>query len=280
MSIKAVFTDLDGTLLNEKHEISPFTASVIQALKAKGIYFIVATGRPYPDVFCTLKQCNLQPDFIITSNGGRIHDSNHNVIAEHNMSPEIVESLAQIREIPHAVTGKMMPKTVTSNIYKDASWLTDRAIPEIVDAFHKDFLCTDLGDGFRQLRAAELTGVHEMWFLGETEELKGLQKYLSERYGNDLCSTFSMPYILDCVSMGVRKGHAVEEVSQLLKIDLSETACFGDGMNDESMLKVSGYPFIMENGQKALKDGVPHAEIIGVNKDDGVAKKLVQLFGL
>ncbi|KAK7196359.1 haloacid dehalogenase-like hydrolase [Novymonas esmeraldas] len=278
MPIKAVITDLDGTLLNREHRISDYTASVVRRLKEKGIYFVVATGRPYADVFCTLRNCQLEPDFIITSNGARIHDKEHRVVRAHNMRPELVAALARIRTITDPTTGETMPKRFTTNIYREADWLTDREVPEVSSAFHKDFRCTDLRQGLYEMQASELQGVHEMWFLGDNKELQLLDQALRTQYPKDLCCTFSLPYILDCVPAGVEKGHGVREVAEVLGLALDEVACFGDGMNDESMLQVTGTAFIMENGQQKLKDAVPHAQIIGTNVDDGVAKKLEEIF--
>lgn len=278
MPIKAVFIDLDGTLLNPQHQVSDFTAGVLKQIKAKGIYFVVATGRPYAEVFRNIRHCGLEPDYIITSNGARIHDGAFQVVREHNMKPELVEALASVRAVKDLATGADMPKHFTTNIYREAEWLTDKAVPEVMAAFHKDFVCTDIGAALYDLKAAELQGVHEMWFLGLNAQLQSLDKELTERFGADLCLTFSLPEILDCVPAGVAKGNGVREVAEVLGIALNEVACFGDGMNDESMLQVTPAAFIMANGQQRLKDAVPHAEVIGSNADDGVAKKLAELF--
>ncbi|KAG5475052.1 hypothetical protein CUR178_04502 [Leishmania enriettii] len=278
MPIKAIVTDLDGTLLNPQHAISEYTASVLRRLKEKGIWLVVATGRPYADVFCRIRGCQLQPDYIITSNGARIHDGALKVVREHNMRPEIVEALARIRTVKDPVTGLELPKTFTTNIYRNAEWLTDKNIPEVSSAFHDDFRCTDLREGLYELKAEELHGVHEMWFIGDHDELVRLGNALDKDYPGDLCCTFSLPYILDCVPAGVTKGNGVREVAEVLGLTLDEVACFGDGMNDESMLQVTPTSFIMENGQQRLKDAVLHAQIIGTNTDDGVAKKLQEMF--
>ncbi|KAG5474380.1 hypothetical protein LSCM1_03160 [Leishmania martiniquensis] len=278
MPIRAIVTDLDGTLLNPQHCISEYTASVLKKLKEKGIWLVVATGRPYADVFCRIRSCQIHPDYIITSNGARIHDGAFKVVREHNMRPELVESLTRIRTLRDPATGCELPKKFTTNIYREAEWLTDRNIPEVSSAFHEDFRCTDLGAGLYDLKAEELHGVHEMWFVGNHDELVVLDDALSKEYAGDLCCTFSLPCILDCVPAGVTKGNGVREVAEVLGLTLDEVACFGDGMNDESMLRVTTTSFIMENGQQKLKDAVPHAQIIGTNANDGVAKKLEEMF--
>ncbi|KAL7699588.1 haloacid dehalogenase-like hydrolase [Lotmaria passim] len=277
MPIKAVFTDMDGTLLNPQHQISDYTASILRGLKAKGIYFIVSTGRPYADVFATIRKCQLQPDFIITSNGARIHDSNLQLVREHNMQPALVEKIARIRSVRNAKTGAD-EKKFTTNIYRSAEWLTDKCVPQVRAAFSEEFPCIDMGEKLYELTADQLNGVHETWFLGHHEDLEDLNNFLQTNYGSDLCCTYSLPHLLDCVPLGITKGNGVREVAEALGVSLADVACFGDGMNDESMLKIAGKAYITENGQQGLKDAVAHAEVIDSNANDGVAKKLEELF--
>jgi Cof subfamily protein (haloacid dehalogenase superfamily) len=277
MPIKAIFTDMDGTLLNPEHRISDFTAGILRGLKEKGIYFIVSTGRPFADVFTTIRKCQLQPDFIITSNGARIHDGGLNLVRQHNIDPSLVEKIIQLRGLRNDATG-VEEKKFTTNLYREAEWLTDKSVPEARAAFNEEFPCLDLGEQLYALTADDLKGVHEVWFLGRHADLEPLDAFMKANYGGDLCCTFSLPHLLDCVPFGVTKGNGVREVAEVLNVDLADIACFGDGMNDESMLQIAGKAYIMENGQQRLKDAVPHGEVIASNASDGVAKKLEELF--
>ncbi|GET90058.1 haloacid dehalogenase-like hydrolase, putative [Leishmania tarentolae] len=278
MPIKAIVTDLDGTLLNPEHCIGDYTAEVLKQIKEKGIFFIVATGRPYEEVFSRIRNCHMAPDYIITSNGARIHDGAFNVVREHNIRPELVESLTRIRTLKDPATGAELPKKFTTNIYRGAEWLTDKNVPEVSKAFHKDFQCTELRERLYELQASELHEVHEVFFTGDHDQLMLLDNTLREKYPGDLCCTFSLPFLLDCVPAGVNKGNGVREVAEVLGVALDEVACFGDGMNDESMLQVTSASFITSNGQQKLKDAVPHAQIIDSNAEEGVAKKLEEMF--
>nr|ACS87869.1 haloacid dehalogenase-like hydrolase-like protein [Angomonas deanei] len=277
MSIKAVFTDMDGTLLNPQHQISDYTAGILRELKKKGVYFIVATGRPYADVYSTVKKCNLEPDFIITSDGAHIRDGSFNLVREHNIEPELAQKMVQIRKVKNPVTGEE-EKKFTTNIYREAEWWTDKNLPDLRSAFSEDLHVVDFGEKLYDLPAAELSKVHLMWFCGQHEDLEPVNALLQENYESKLTWTFSMPYILNINPLGVSKGNGVREVAELLGLSLSEVACFGDGMNDESMLQIAGRAFITENGQQGLKDAVKHGEVIESNANDGVAKKLEELF--
>ena len=73
---KIFFTDLDGTLLNSRKQVSPEDkAAVLEALE-QGCRIAVNTGRPLPAVLPLLERTGLnrQGCFAVTYNGGLIYD--------------------------------------------------------------------------------------------------------------------------------------------------------------------------------------------------------------
>ena len=46
MSVRVLFTDLDGTLLNDAKEVTPGNQAAIDETLAKGHKIVVCTGRP------------------------------------------------------------------------------------------------------------------------------------------------------------------------------------------------------------------------------------------
>ena len=45
--IKIIATDMDGTLLDSEKRLPKETASVVRALRARGVRFVIASGRQY-----------------------------------------------------------------------------------------------------------------------------------------------------------------------------------------------------------------------------------------
>ena len=69
--IKMVVTDMDGTLLNSKHEVSDLFFKLHQGLKDKNIQFVAASGRQYDSIINKLDP--IKDDIIvIAENGGFI----------------------------------------------------------------------------------------------------------------------------------------------------------------------------------------------------------------
>ena len=72
--IKMIGVDLDGTLLNEKKEITPRTRNVLEKAIAEGIVVLTATGRPWMGIPEELRDFPGMK-YALTSNGARIIDT-------------------------------------------------------------------------------------------------------------------------------------------------------------------------------------------------------------
>ena len=59
---------------------------------------------------------------------------------------------------------------------------------------------------------------------------------------------------------------------------MEDSVAFGDGCNDYDLLKKAGKGFVMGNAFYRLKESLPENETVESNVDNGVAKKLVELF--
>ena len=75
--IKAVFLDVDGTLTNSNKQITEATRIPIKAIKDKGIYVILCSGRSNRDV-CKYSKDVCASDYTISSNGAQIYNCKTN----------------------------------------------------------------------------------------------------------------------------------------------------------------------------------------------------------
>lgn len=68
---KIIAIDIDGTLLNDTHEITPAVRDSIKAAKAKGVKVVLCTGRPLAGIKKSLIELDLldEGDYAITFNG-------------------------------------------------------------------------------------------------------------------------------------------------------------------------------------------------------------------
>ncbi len=95
---KILFTDLDGTLLNDKKEITAGNQQAINEALAQGHKIVVCTGRPLASGLHIAKRLGLTREgcYVIGFNGAQIYDTYHNkTIYGKTFSKEIGRKLFQ-----------------------------------------------------------------------------------------------------------------------------------------------------------------------------------------
>lgn len=264
--IKAIVCDLDGTLLSADHRISDFTKEVVGEIKSRGIEILIATGRHHLDAISFQRVLGLDT-CLVSSNGAKVHDENNCEIVSDNISPTIAEPILKLEVDP----------SIRSNIYNNDIWYANKTI-ESLKSFYIESGFFPIVQPMKELVGKEVT---KFFFISETEDtfrLNNLEKELARQFGHLIDLTFSLPTCLEILKKGVSKGAAVEKVLKNKGIRMDETIAFGDGLNDLEMLSMVKTGYIMGNGSPRLKHSLPNNPIIGNNNEDGLAKKLQELF--
>jgi len=265
MTKKAVVCDLDGTLLNSAHTISPETRDVIRQVIEKGNLFFIATGRHHLDAFAFKKMLGLH-SYLISSNGARIHDREDREIYRNDIPPALTRRLF---EMPIA-------EGIHKSVFQGDYWYVESRLEEFAE-FHKE-------SGFEST-LAEFGGIMDadtikFLFLTETDErlVTALDKRVREIFGGEVNAALSNEMCLEVMNKGVSKGYAVRAVMEKLGIPVSDVIAFGDGLNDKDMLMTAGKGYLMGNAHRKLKAELPDLEIVADNDEEGVANKLRELF--
>lgn len=271
-SLKPLFTvyqliasDLDGTLLDADHMVSPYTARTLQRLQQQGVHIVIATGRHFLDVSGIRAACGVKAH-LITSNGARVHDPDDRLIVQRNLDPALARQLTN----PRYAAGTLL------NFYRDDGWLIDQPCQWLLD-MHRES-----GFGYTVCNLAEHPGdgVAKVLYVGEHPHLLEVEARLLEDFGDRITVTFSAEDCLEVMAPGVTKGSALSLVLDRLQIHRARCVAFGDGQNDLEMLQVAGQPRLMANAHPRLVTELPDAPRIGSNREQGVARHLRALFGL
>jgi HAD superfamily hydrolase (TIGR01484 family) len=74
---KLIAIDIDGTLMNDRKEITKEVNDAIQAAKAKGVKVVICTGRQIVGVQSIIEELKLndEDDFVITFNGALVQNT-------------------------------------------------------------------------------------------------------------------------------------------------------------------------------------------------------------
>lgn len=257
-----IFSDLDGTLLNSDRKISNETKLAIDSVRRKGYEFIISTGRHFNDAK-NFKNQIANSSHIITSNGARIHNDKGELLIGFDISPDLVESLINLNS--HDL--------IFNHFYTDEQWLTNKEDIERI-RFHDDYdFSYELYEGDNY----PVNGVAKIFFINKSDDEKfllNLESTIKDRYKDQLNICLSNSYCLEVTDIKASKGNALKYIANRLGIPVSSCISFGDGMNDESMLRTSGHGFIMQNASQRLKNKLPNNTVIKSNDNDGVADYL------
>lgn len=273
MDIRLITTDLDGTLLNPRKEISPYTRNVLEACKARGIPVVLSSGRLFEDLRLVAKYIGLR-DPIISSNGARVDET--------PFGPALLEDvlpLSMAREVFEVLKRSGLyiecycRNTIFTAHIERSTFLRPGEIPP------RERIETD-EDGFQRRwidsmeRMAE-EGLQWAYKLAAfSREPRRLQAICRELQSLDVAINSAFPYNIEIMERGKGKGRAVRFLYERLGISADQVMSFGDGTNDLQMLRAAGVPVAMDNAVDELKT---MARIIAPsNAEDGVAKTIEQ----
>ncbi len=264
-NVQIVALDLDDTLLKHDLTISDYTISVLQKLVEKGIYVMLCSGRIDDAMLPYVRQLDVAGNeygrYMITQNGTNILDLHLRLsIYSHQLEYEIAMHVYNL----------LKEYDVTAHVY-DSSFIYT-------------YKFTDWGDRDAQLSGLQKEliedypeflkkGFPKMVIPGDPEVLKTLEARLREEIGDQSVIFTSKPFFLEVLPKNAGKGEALVWIANELNIPIENVMSFGDSMNDESMMKLTGKSVAMINGLDCIKDiAVFNTEYS--NDDDGVARFL------
>lgn len=253
--------DMDGTLLNDEHELSELTIRALQELRARGKQVVIATGRHFMDIRAYLEQLG-GGIAAITCNGAMIH----------NPAGELIQRAC----LPLSVNEILLPLGeqcgVHLNMYTDSEWLVNAPCESMLDAHAQSQFF------YRQLSVQEMliTPALKILFYGENAQLQSLKTQILAALPVPIHLTFSDDYYLEAMPNNISKGDALKTLAEHLQISLANSMAFGDGFNDVEMFRTVTHPVVMENASEKLKPLFPDARRAKANHVDGVAQFLYE----
>ena len=266
---KAVVSDLDGTLLNEKHKVSPYTKETIELLLKKDIKFYIATGRSYLGAKEIMEEIGLKIP-LITSNGARILDESGTEIYVNNLARKYVEKLL-------AINYKSFGSDIILNGYSGNNWYVTEDAKAYFYAQKPERKLYPEQISFEDFSKKNFS---KMFFLGDHEKLLELEKEVKRVTNDETNIVFVNERSLEIFSKTCDKAVAANFLLRKDGLTLKDAVSFGDGVNDYDLITQTGLGFAMENSIYRLLEKLTDTEIVGSNASDGMAKKVREIFNL
>ena len=255
--IKAVFFDIDGTLVSfNTHVVPNSTRRAIARLREQGIKVFIATGRLMKHVTVV---DDIEVDGYVTVNGGYCITSSGEVIFEQYFPRETVEQAISLSEQYGFELNVMTHQDMYVN-----SW--GERVEKIASMIHITPTVADL----REVAA--------------TQPVVQMCPYISKELEQEI-----MPLLPDCVGSrwietfmdlnlkGVDKSLGVKHVMEYYGLTMAQAMAFGDGGNDLPMVRDAAIGVAMGNACEELKNA---ADFITESVDEDGVERALKHFGL
>ncbi len=233
-AIKAVFFDIDGTLVSfTTHTVPESTQKAIEILQQKGIKVIIATGRSI-EAIDHIRYLNF--DGYITFNGGCCVAPDGNVLYRAAIDPKDIQAL-----IDYAQENPLS----FSLMYENGVSIND-VTPEVAGMYaHLNLPVPPLV----HYSQTQTNGVLQAnIFISPEDESVFMPKVMP----NCVASRWT-PLFADVNPAGQSKKVGVDVFCQYYGIDRSQTISFGDGGNDIAMLEHTAIGVAMGNANENVK---------------------------
>ncbi|MFA6075793.1 MAG: HAD family hydrolase [Negativicutes bacterium] len=272
MKYKLVAIDLDGTLLNNDHEIPAENITTIRELRELGVQFVVVTGRADAMARKYVNTLGIKAP-ILACNGATMRDvlSDEVYYLKHIARKPLIELYNFFK------SKNLYPRFYALDAvytYNPDELNEDKNSFAIFSKRLAEYMDLKLFDNIEDLLATDVKITKLVYAAADVATMIPLQEELKQIQGIEILR--AAKNVLDIVTENVSKGKALLEYANGLGIDGNEIVAIGDGENDLSMLSAVGFPVTLENGEACLK---AIARMVTVSNDEaGVAKALKAIF--
>lgn len=232
-----IVTDMDGTLLNSKHEVSRRFFQAFEKMKAQDIRFVAASGRPYYSIVDKLD--SIKEDITIIAENGGLVIQNEDVLLSNSINTE------KLVELYNLVTN--LEDTYPIFCTKNRAFIPGNS-KDLISTFSEYYNKYSFIDSFEDLKD-DVIKIALYHTVNSEAHIFPFVKHLKP----ELNVVVSGNHWVDISEAITNKGHALKFLQNHYAITPSETMVFGDYNNDLEMLKMGNYSFAMENAHGDVK---------------------------
>ncbi|MCC8140233.1 MAG: Cof-type HAD-IIB family hydrolase [Lachnospiraceae bacterium] len=271
--ISLIAVDLDGTLLNDRRELTPRSLAALDRAATEGVEIVVASGRTWSNIPQPLLD-RAYIRYYILLNGAQLLDA---------VSGENLRVAALTRPETEMVLDELEQKGLLYSCVVDGEYCMDRVLYDRIDEY------VPAESPFRHilkkarrpvsrlretLREEQKPIFHIVAEYCEPELRAALLRDLRECF-SELNVTSSTPSNVEIDAGDADKGAALQFLLDYIGMTCEETMTFGDSLNDISMLKFAGTGVAMGNAVPEVRAAADYAAM--TNSVDGVAREIEKI---
>lgn len=266
-------SDLDGTLLNSKAEISDTTERIINQGIASGMDFTISTARTPTTALKIVEKLNIKLP-VMLMNGVLIYDM---------ASGRYLQKAVLDETVVMVLLGLIKLKGLSCFLYalEDGQF---RAYYDSVESTSLNYFRNErimkYNKKFTEVEDLSLIAGNDIIYCvlrEQKERLEGLYRELSvvkgvkaEFYPDVYNDTY---YMLEIYSEQASKKEALSYLRTTRHYD--SVICFGDNLNDKALLEASDYFYAVSNAHPEIQNMAD--SVIPSNDEDGVARFIEQM---
>lgn len=265
---KIVISDMDGTLLRSDKTISQKTIETVNELRKNNIDFTIATGRIYPVVLETVKTMNIKKPLILC-NGALLQDP----ITEEVYFSKLLED-----DIVHKIL-KTADESGCYFYYYTKDSICAKELKYTAKYYY------EMNKTIKQEKKINIylspnlvnerkSNIYKVVVLEENVEKLKQVKQEMKKYDEYIDIVSSYWNNIEIVAKGVSKGAGVKFFAEKFDYEIENIMCIGDEENDESMLKVAGFPVAMGNASENMKKIAKY--ITSSNDNEGMSEAILK----
>lgn len=268
-----IISDLDGTLLNSKGQLTKSTIDYVKKLKEMGHIFCISTGRPIRGSINIYNQLELDT-LMLNYNGAYVSNPSDKEFSPIDMtfSKEIAKEIFKCEKIKKYIANALIEGRNQAYMLHEEPNLDIKT--DLREIFHIDTLngVGDLKNNIDNLKHDVNSILINVDKTNDEDSFDKLVYWIKRICSTLVVREWSVPSvgtILEINSIFANKGMGLKFLSSYYGIPTDKIITFGDGENDMNMLADAKYGFAMKNGSKTAKTVARHITK-HTNDEDGV----------
>ncbi|MBR2179877.1 MAG: HAD family hydrolase [Selenomonadaceae bacterium] len=263
MSIKIVFSDIDGTFLTNDHKVTKQTKSAVKSLLAQDIPFVLVSARMPEAIYPITDKIGIKIP-IISYSGGLVL----------TVEEEVLYSKTIVKEQTEAVLKAIDEgwNDVTVNYYAGRRWFVrdvkDKRVKYEMDITEATAESADFSD----LISSQVMP-NKILIMCEESTCEEMERELGKMFPA-LNVVRSSKFLLEIMDKSVSKATGIEVMLKHYGLTAAEAIGFGDNYNDIDMFKLVGTAVVMGNAPEPVKQYAN--EVTTSNEDSGIYQYLIK----
>ena len=255
--VAGIVLDVDGTLLDPAHRLSPANVAAVARARAAGLHVLLASGRSARALEGVVAALELDGP-LIAFNGALTFRPAGGAI-------EALDGTTLDRDIAADVLRLARAHGIEAGWFELDGWrvrsIGPGAVEEAMLTDEPPTESPDLPDGAGP--------PYKLMCIAVTADETAALHALRDRLPDTVAASFSHPRYLEVTAPGIDKAHAVRAAAARLGLAPSDLAALGDAENDVAMLREAGVGIAMGNATDAVLAAAAHRT--AANDRDGVA---------